>query len=61
MKEVIHSMLAPKAIGPYSQAIATSDLVLSLGNWALMQAPANLKARIFILKPRNQWKISKRF
>ncbi|MFP6289644.1 RidA family protein [Helicobacter pylori] len=31
MKEVIHSTLAPKAIGPYSQAIATSDLVFVSG------------------------------
>ncbi|EMH03857.1 RidA family protein [Helicobacter pylori] len=31
MKEVIHSALAPKAIGPYSQAIATNDLVFVSG------------------------------
>ncbi|QDY57576.1 reactive intermediate/imine deaminase [Helicobacter pylori] len=31
MKEVIHSTLAPKAIGPYSQAIATNDLVFVSG------------------------------
>ncbi len=31
MKEVIYSMLAPKAIGPYSQAIATNDLVFVSG------------------------------
>ncbi|CAK00049.1 RidA family protein [Helicobacter acinonychis] len=31
MKEVIHSKLAPKAIGPYSQAIATNDLVFVSG------------------------------
>ncbi|GAA8584369.1 RidA family protein [Helicobacter pylori] len=31
MKEVIHSTLAPKAIGPYSQAVATSDLVFVSG------------------------------
>ncbi len=31
MKEVIHSTLAPKAIGPYSQAIATDDLVFVSG------------------------------
>ncbi|GAA7326428.1 RidA family protein [Helicobacter pylori] len=31
MKEVIHSTLAPKAIGPYSQAIATNDLVFISG------------------------------
>ncbi|MGL2422376.1 RidA family protein [Helicobacter pylori] len=31
MKEVIHSTLAPKAIGSYSQAIATSDLVFVSG------------------------------
>ncbi|PUD70392.1 RidA family protein [Helicobacter pylori] len=31
MKEVVHSTLAPKAIGPYSQAIATNDLVFVSG------------------------------
>ncbi|GAA9495081.1 RidA family protein [Helicobacter pylori] len=31
MKEVIHSTLAPKAIGPYSQAIATNNLVFVSG------------------------------
>ncbi|MCQ2669893.1 RidA family protein [Helicobacter pylori] len=31
MKEVIHSTLAPKAIGPYSQAIITNDLVFVSG------------------------------
>ncbi len=31
MKKVIHSTLAPKAIGPYSQAIATNDLVFVSG------------------------------
>ncbi|MGL2547884.1 RidA family protein [Helicobacter pylori] len=31
MKEVIHSTLAPKVIGPYSQAIATNDLVFVSG------------------------------
>lgn len=31
MKEVIHSTLSPKAIGPYSQAIATNDLVFVSG------------------------------
>ncbi|WP_104744210.1 RidA family protein [Helicobacter acinonychis] len=31
MKEVIHSKLAPKTIGPYSQAIATNDLVFVSG------------------------------
>ncbi len=31
MKEVIHSTLAPKAIGPYSQAVATNDLVFVSG------------------------------
>ncbi len=31
MKEIIHSTLAPKAIGPYSQAIATNDLVFVSG------------------------------
>ncbi|PUD82117.1 RidA family protein [Helicobacter pylori] len=31
MKEVIHSTLAPKAIGPYSQAITTNDLVFVSG------------------------------
>ncbi|GAA8486651.1 RidA family protein [Helicobacter pylori] len=31
MKEVIHSTLVPKAIGPYSQAIATNDLVFISG------------------------------
>ncbi|WRA81734.1 RidA family protein [Helicobacter pylori] len=31
MKEVIHSTLAPKAIGPYSQAIATNDFVFVSG------------------------------
>ncbi len=31
MKKVIHSTLAPKTIGPYSQAIATNDLVFVSG------------------------------
>ncbi|MGN8525745.1 RidA family protein [Helicobacter pylori] len=31
MKKVIHSTLAPKAIGPYSQAIAANDLVFVSG------------------------------
>ncbi|MGL2669036.1 RidA family protein [Helicobacter pylori] len=31
MKEVIHSTLVPKAIGSYSQAIATNDLVFVSG------------------------------
>ncbi|WRA32943.1 RidA family protein [Helicobacter pylori] len=31
MKKVIHSTLAPKAIGHYSQAIATNDLVFVSG------------------------------
>ncbi|EJB40907.1 endoribonuclease L-PSP, putative [Helicobacter pylori Hp A-5] len=66
MKEVIHSTLAPKAIGPYSQAIATNDLVFVSGQLGIdvstgefkgadihsqtMQSMENIKA---ILKEAN--------
>ncbi|TPH44139.1 RidA family protein [Helicobacter pylori] len=43
MKEVIHSTLAPKAIGPYSQAIATNDLVFVSGQLGIDTSTGEFK------------------
>ncbi|WQW79979.1 RidA family protein [Helicobacter pylori] len=43
MKEVIHSTLAPKAIGPYSQAIATDDLVFVSGQLGIDASTGEFK------------------
>ncbi|UOR35482.1 RidA family protein [Helicobacter pylori] len=43
MKEVIHSTLAPKAIGPYSQAIATNDLVFISGQLGIDASTSEFK------------------
>ncbi|GAA9197072.1 RidA family protein [Helicobacter pylori] len=43
MKEVIHSALAPKAIGPYSQAIATNDLVFISGQLGIDASTGEFK------------------
>ncbi|GAA6822605.1 RidA family protein [Helicobacter pylori] len=43
MKEAIHSTLAPKAIGPYSQAIATNDLVFISGQLGIDASTGEFK------------------
>ncbi|GAA7735197.1 RidA family protein [Helicobacter pylori] len=43
MKEVIHSTLGPKAIGPYSQAIATNDLVFVSGQLGIDASTGEFK------------------
>ncbi len=43
MKEVIHSTQAPKAIGPYSQAIATNDLVFVSGQLGIDASTGEFK------------------
>ncbi len=43
MKEVIHSTLAPKAIGSYSQAIATDDLVFVSGQLGIDASTGEFK------------------
>ncbi len=43
MKEVIHSTLAPKAIGPYSQAIATNDFVFVSGQLGIDASTGEFK------------------
>ncbi|MGL2426592.1 RidA family protein [Helicobacter pylori] len=43
MKEVIHSALAPKAIGPYSQAIVTNDLVFISGQLGIDASTGEFK------------------
>ncbi|GAA7834372.1 RidA family protein [Helicobacter pylori] len=43
MKKVIHSALAPKAIGPYSQAIATNDLVFVSGQLGIDASTGEFK------------------
>ncbi len=43
MKKVIHSTLAPKAIGPYSQAIATNDLVFVSGQLGIDASTGGFK------------------
>ncbi|MCQ2629652.1 RidA family protein [Helicobacter pylori] len=43
MKEVIHSTLVPKAIGPYSQAIATNDLVFVSGQLGIDASTGEFK------------------
>ncbi|GAA8184392.1 RidA family protein [Helicobacter pylori] len=43
MKEVIHSTLATKAIGPYSQAIATNDLVFVSGQLGIDASTGEFK------------------
>ncbi|MGT0071090.1 RidA family protein [Helicobacter pylori] len=43
MKEVIHSTLAPKAIGPYSQAIATNDLIFVSGQLGIDASTGEFK------------------
>ncbi|EJC01035.1 endoribonuclease L-PSP [Helicobacter pylori Hp P-3] len=43
MKEVIHSALAPKAIGPYSQAIVTNDLVFVSGQLGIDASTGEFK------------------
>ncbi len=43
MKKVIHSTLAPKAIGPYSQAIATNDLVFVSGQLGIDTSTGEFK------------------
>jgi 2-iminobutanoate/2-iminopropanoate deaminase len=41
-KEIVHSELAPKAIGPYSQAIRTSNLILTAGQIGLNPSSGEL-------------------
>ncbi|UOS49901.1 RidA family protein [Helicobacter pylori] len=43
MKEAIHSTLAPKAIGPYSQAITTNDLVFVSGQLGIDASTGEFK------------------
>ncbi|MGL2566825.1 RidA family protein [Helicobacter pylori] len=43
MKKVIHSALAPKAIGPYSQAIAANDLVFVSGQLGIDASTGEFK------------------
>ncbi|WP_104748967.1 RidA family protein [Helicobacter cetorum] len=43
MKQVIHSNLAPKAIGPYSQAIATNNLVFVSGQLGIDASTGEFK------------------
>ncbi|WQV85599.1 RidA family protein [Helicobacter pylori] len=43
MKKVIHSTLAPKAIGPYSQAIAANDLVFVSGQLGIDASTGEFK------------------
>ncbi len=43
MKAVIHSTLAPKAIGPYSQAIVTNDLVFVSGQLGIDASTGEFK------------------
>ncbi len=43
MKKVIHSTLAPKAIGPYSQAIATNNLVFVSGQLGIDASTGEFK------------------
>ncbi|GHR91754.1 RidA family protein [Helicobacter pylori] len=43
MKEVIYSTLAPKAIGPYSQAIVTNDLVFVSGQLGIDASTGEFK------------------
>ncbi|GAA6794220.1 RidA family protein [Helicobacter pylori] len=43
MKEVIHSTLAPKAIGPYSQAITTNDLIFVSGQLGIDASTGEFK------------------
>ncbi len=43
MKAVIHSTLAPKAIGPYSQAIATNNLVFVSGQLGIDASTGEFK------------------
>ncbi len=43
MKKVIHSTLAPKAIGPYSQAITTNDLVFVSGQLGIDASTGEFK------------------
>ncbi|RVZ96164.1 RidA family protein [Helicobacter pylori] len=43
MKEVIHSTLVPKAIGPYSQAIATNNLVFVSGQLGIDASTGEFK------------------
>jgi 2-iminobutanoate/2-iminopropanoate deaminase len=41
-KQVIHTDLAPKAIGPYSQGVRTADLVFTAGQIGLDPATSQL-------------------
>ncbi|MGN8449979.1 RidA family protein [Helicobacter pylori] len=43
MKKVIHSTLAPKAIGPYSQAIVANDLVFVSGQLGIDASTGEFK------------------
>ncbi|WP_104714292.1 RidA family protein [Helicobacter cetorum] len=43
MKQVIHSEFAPKAIGPYSQAISTNNLVFVSGQLGIDVATGEFK------------------
>ncbi|BAJ55520.1 RidA family protein [Helicobacter pylori] len=43
MKEVIHSTIAPKAIGPYSQAITTNDLIFVSGQLGIDASTGEFK------------------
>jgi 2-iminobutanoate/2-iminopropanoate deaminase len=42
MKEVIHTDKAPKAVGPYSQAISTGNLLFTAGQVAIDPATGKL-------------------
>ena len=44
MSKIIHTTNAPEAIGPYSQAICTGNLVFTSGQIAINPATSNVEA-----------------
>ena len=44
MKEIIHTDLAPKAVGPYSQAVMTKDMIYTSGQIPIDPAAGKIVA-----------------
>ena len=47
MKQIIHTDLAPKAVGPYSQAVMTKDMIYTSGQIPIDPAQGKIVAETF--------------
>ncbi|HPF88390.1 MAG TPA: RidA family protein [Candidatus Limiplasma sp.] len=46
MKQIVHTELAPKAIGPYSQAVATDTMVFTSGQMGIDMQTSKLASGV---------------